>query len=121
MFKQIWHGETPTAGESPKEGELYKTVTTFGRTFELRYGYYEECDRQNPLCQPIPIYPDFRREPLYTAEGSPFVTVMQDVCEHVRGHTSVTADSTCDECAYFKQGEEWFGICTHPKNKRSNE
>ena len=27
-----------------QEGELYRVVTTFGKTFELRYGYYDERD-----------------------------------------------------------------------------
>ena len=32
-----------TAKESEhKEGDLYKIVTTFDKTFELRYGYYGE-------------------------------------------------------------------------------
>ena len=100
----------------PREGDVYKTVTTFGRTFELRYGFYDEIDRQSPLCEPDVIYPDFLREPLYTDEGAPFVTVMQDACRHYRGSAVRTPDSTCEECKYFRQGEEWFGICECPDN-----
>lgn len=106
---------------TPAEGELYRTVTTFGKTFELRYGYYEECDRQNPLCQPIPIYPDFLKEPHYTLDGKPFVTMMQDTCDSYKGDARRTDDTTCADCKYFKKGEEWFGVCKCPKNKRANE
>ena len=28
-----------------KEGDLYKVITIYGKTFELYYGYYEEKDR----------------------------------------------------------------------------
>ena len=97
---------------TPKEGDLYKVVTTFGKSFELRYGFYEERDRLSPLCEPAIIYPDFIREPLFTETGEPFVTMMQDACDHYKGDTKRPTDSTCAECKHFKQGEEWFGICT---------
>ena len=103
---------------TPKEGDLYKVVETFGKTFELRYGFYEERDRQSPLCEPAIIYPDFIRAPLFTEAGEPFVTMMQDACVHYRGSTKRTQDSTCAECKHFKQGEEWFGVCTCDKRKK---
>ena len=42
-----------------RDGDLYKTVTVHGKTFELRYGYYEEYERESLFSEPIPIYPDF--------------------------------------------------------------
>ena len=101
-----------------KEGDLYKTVTTFGRTFELKYGFYEERDRESPLCEPAIIYPNFVKNPIFTDDGEPFVTMMQDACEHYNGDTTRTSDTTCAECKCFMQGEEWFGICTNRKNKK---
>lgn len=98
-------------GSVHSDGELYRIVTTFGKTFELRYGYYDERDRQSPLCAPAVIYPDFLKEPLYTASGEPFVTMMQDVCSHYYGDGPPTPDTTCAECRHFARGEEWFGIC----------
>ena len=115
MLRRLLWNEVPT--EEHREGDFYKVVTVFGRTFELRYGYYDEVDRQNPLCEPVILYPDFLTEPVYTEEGTPFVTVMQDACEAYRGETRRTPDTTCAECKYFKQGEEWFGICTYEKNQ----
>ena len=104
---------------SPREGELYKVVVTFGKTFELRYGFYEERDRQSPLCAPAVIYPDFIRAPLFTENGEPFATMMQDACVHYKGSTKRTQDSTCAECKYFMQGEEWFGVCTCEKRREA--
>ena len=117
MFTSLF--EKVNIQEEPKhnEGELYRVVTTFGKTFELRYGYYGEKDRQNPLCKPVPIYPDFQREPIYTDEGKPFVTMMQDACKNYKGDSKRTSDTTCAECKYFERGEEWFGVCKCPYNR----
>ena len=113
-------GNGMTEREVHREGELYKSVELHGKRFVLYYGYYEECDRVNPLCDPIPIYPDFLKAPVYTDSGEPFVTAMQDVCEGYRGDAP-SPDTTCADCEYFKRGEDWFGICDFPKNKRTNE
>ena len=110
--------EFSMANSPPKEGELYKVVTTFGKTFELRYGYYDERDRQSPLCEPAVIYPDFIRDPQFTDSGEPFVTVTQDACTYYKGSAKRTSDSTCAECRYFLQGEDWFGICTRNERKK---
>ena len=92
-------------------------VTTFGKTFELRYGYYDDIDRNG---EPDIIYPDFTKTPVYAEKGEPFVTMMQDACERFKGEGKRTTDTTCSECRYFKRGEEWFGICTCPKNKQAD-
>ena len=47
-----------------QEGDLYEVLEVYGHTFELRYGYYEE--RERARGEPIPIYPDFKKHPLYT-------------------------------------------------------
>lgn len=122
MFSKVFESADPVRNSAPREGDLYKIVTTFGKTFELRYGFYEERDRQNPLCEPAVIYPDFTREPLYTDGGEPFVTMMQDACAYYKGENSQTPDTTCAECELFRRGEEWFGLCTCPENcKTKNE
>lgn len=104
--------------ERHAEGDLYKTVELRGRTFTLYYGYYEECDRQNPLCEPIVIYPDFPASPVYTDDGEPFATVMQDACNNYRGESKRTPNTTCAECKYFQRGEDWIGICRCPKKRK---
>lgn len=119
MFATIL--ETGNTRKEPeyKEGDLYKVVTTFGKTFVLRYGYYDESDRQSPLCGPAVIYPDFLKTPLYTENGEPFVTMMQDSCEHYKGETKRTPDSVCADCKHFHRGKEWFGICRCPHRQKT--
>ena len=112
MLNKLLQGSIHTEDRVPREGELYKTVTTFGRTFDLLYGYYDDLDRTRA---PDIIYPDFISSPVFTDGGEPFVTMMQDSCESYRGAHPRTEDSVCSECAYFRRGEEWFGICTCPE------
>ena len=121
MFTTLFEKENIPKDPEHKEGELYKVVTTFGKTFELRYGYYGDKDRLNSLCEPAVIYPDFKSEPFYTDDGEPFVTMMQDSCENYGGEFERTPDTTCAECKYFQRGEEWFGICKHRKHQKKNE
>lgn len=89
LTKILMHGvERPP---TPKEGDLYKEVTISGKTFRLLYGYYESIERESPFNDPIPIYPDFEKEPHYTAEGIPIVTAMQNVCSLYKGKAMKTA------------------------------
>ncbi len=102
---------------SPKEGDIYKDVNIFGQTFRLFYGYYEDFERSTDGNEPIPIYPDFINNPLYTAEGIPFATAMQNICEHYDGKKN---GDSCMECKHFKPCEELFGICKCDQRKLSN-
>ena len=97
-----------------KEGEVYKVVTVFGRTFELCYGYYEEYERQSRFNELVPIYPDFINNPVYTDDGIPIVTEMQPVCSEYDGDGKT---EVCFGCRYFNRGEELFGTCLNI-NKR---
>ena len=49
MFTEIFESDHIHKNTEHREGDLYGVVTTYGRSFELRYGYYGEKDRQNPL------------------------------------------------------------------------
>jgi hypothetical protein len=98
---------------TPKEGDLYKIIELRGSTFEIRYGFYEECDRYSRYAEPMEIYPNFRNEPQYTDDGMPFVTAFQDPCKDFKGPLS--ENSTCEECVHYRPGEELIGICTHPE------
>lgn len=111
MLGERFERDAPLNGNAHREGDVYKIVTTFGKTFELRYGYYDERDRISQICDPSIIYPDFIKEPLFTDDGEPFVTMMQDACKSYKGEARRTPDTTCAECKYFKRGEEWFGVC----------
>ena len=103
----------------PKEGELFKVIALHGRTFEIRYGFYEECDRLNRFAEPIEIYPDFLKHPQYTDEGIPFVTAIQTPCSHFTWKKD--ENSSCEECAYYQNGDELLGLCTCPLNRKETE
>ena len=104
-----------TAPPVPKEGELYKILTVSGHTFEIRYGYYEEFERQHN--EPMAIYPNFIRAPRYTKGGLPLVTAMQDICRYYRGDPQ---EDTCGECHYYRRGEDLIGLCTCPQRVRTS-
>lgn len=107
--------------QAPKEGALYKVITAYGRSFEIRYGYYEEIDRQNPYVEPMEMYPNFIENPLYTEDGVPFVTAMQAVCGHFKlGRGENDEDNTCFHCTYFEPCEELLGVC-RCKTRRKKE
>ena len=99
-----------------REGELYRVIALEGREFAVYYGYYEECDRQNPLCGPVPIYPDFRRTPVYSSEGYPFATDMQDPCRYFAGEEP---DIGCYGCRHYRRGADFIGLCHCEENRRN--
>ena len=109
LFEITKEPQPPT----PKEGDLFKVIEYMGQRFEIRYGYYEEKDRK---FESMPIYPNFIQNPLYTDDGSPFVTAMQRPCKHFKGKKD--ENSTCEECFYYQKCEELLGICTYSKNKK---
>lgn len=115
MLSTFFAQDTHMKTAPPKEGELYKILNIEGNTFRLYYGYYEEYERNNPAAEPMPIYPDFLKDPRYTDAGHAFVTKMQDACKHYKGCESESNE--CAECAYYKHGDELIGICTCPNNK----
>lgn len=118
MLRNILKQTTNLQQTIPAEGDLYKVLHIEGHSFPLYYGYYEECDRDNPVMEPMPIYPDFTKEPLFTARGNPFVTQMQDACLHYEGRIGSCCD--CADCRHFAHGEELIGICTCPAKQQAD-
>ena len=98
--------------KKPREGDIYKVVELYGRQFELKYGYYESFERESEFGEPIPIYPDFLKNPCQTDDGRRFVTQMQSLCEH---GTSSFKDGFCVDCKYFIEGDDLIGICGREK------
>lgn len=113
MLTKLLH---QTAGEQPREGELYKHLHIAGQTFLIYYGYYEESDRTGKYSDPIPIYPDFNKHPVYTSDGAPFVTLMQDTCSHYKPRR-YSAEPDCSICQHLERGEELIGVCRCPQRK----
>ena len=98
-----------------RDGDLYRVVELFGQRFELHYGYYEEYERHSG--EPVPIYPDFKKSPVYSENGHPFVTQMQELCAH--GESKFT-DGCCVDCKHYSHGDDLIGICTNEKNMKGN-
>lgn len=95
-----------------RDGDLYKIINLHGHRFELRYGYYEDFEREKG--EPVPIFPNFKDNPVYTSEGFPFVTQMQELCKH---GNSPFEEGCCVDCVHYSQGEDLIGICINEKNK----
>ncbi len=102
-----------------QEGDLYKILNIKGHTFKLYYGYYEECERENPAVEPMPIYPDFIKTPEFTENGQAFVTKMQDACKYYKGKPGQFNE--CAECEHYLHGDDLIGICTCLKNINKGE
>ena len=115
MFAKLLSPETDQKQSIPKEGDLFKVIRLYGKTFEIRYGYYEEQDRDYHYAEPMEIYPDFLKCPQYTEDGLPFVTAIQEPCPCFDGekHDNIT----CEECSHYLQGEELIGVCVCPANR----
>ena len=103
---------------SPQEGDLYREVTVGGRTFRLVYGYYAEYEREGKFNDPYPIYPDLIARPLFTEDGEPIVTAMQDVCAQ---YTGPAEGDSCGQCIHFHKCEELFGLCRCPRRQAETE
>lgn len=101
--------------QTPREGDLYRRITAFGKEFSLHYGYYDEIERHSKYNEPIPIYPDFLAEPQYTDCGMPFVTAMQDACPHYAGSER---EGFCQSCEHYAECEDLLGVCRSPRMKR---
>ena len=96
-----------------RDGDVYKTLIINGSIFEIRYGYYEEFERES--CDPVPIYPDFLRDPMYDKDGYPFATAMQDVCDRFEGGCG---ELGCWGCRHYRAMDDLVGICTNAFNKK---
>lgn len=101
--------------DAPKirEGDLYETLFVDGGTFEIYYGYYEEFERGD--LDPIPIYPDLGRMPLYGASGKRIVTHMQEPCSHFMATTD--SERCCGCCAHYPHNGQMINACQCPQTQ----
>ncbi len=107
---------------SKKEGELYQSLEIAGTTFHIYYGYYSESERSR--WGPAPIYPDFLREPQFSAQGEPYTRADQDICCHYRPKSSVSGENWCNDCQHFQLHADIIGLCraqARQQNLRQNE
>lgn len=97
------------------EGDLYKLIKIEDFVIEIKYGYYDEKDKYSKYNEPIPIFPNFVTNPIYTTEGYPLVTKMQNKCNH---YISDIKSDECFGCKYLKEVEDLIGICICSHNRR---
>ena len=117
MLTAHYNYDDQTRTPIPREGDLYKVINIGEIKFEIYYGYYDEADRQNPNIEPMEMYPNFIETPIYTREGFPFATAIQQPCEHFKGDAD--EDNTCYQCAHYKNCDELIGICYCKERQRS--
>ncbi|MBQ9733602.1 MAG: hypothetical protein IJV74_05140 [Clostridia bacterium] len=104
--------------KNARDGDLYRKITVFDKTFELYYGYYDERDKESRYREPIPIYPDFIKSPVYTSDGYRYATEMQDICSHFSGREG---EDSCFACRHFQKGEELIGLCRCESRMKGRE
>ena len=96
------------------EGDLYKVIKIDDVNIEIKYGYYSENDKYAKYNEPIPIYPDFEKNPLFNKDGFLVVTAMQNKCKYYKGPTN---SDVCHSCQHLMKVEELLGICICKNNK----
>ena len=103
----------------PAEGDLYKTLTVAGHSFRIHYGYYADEDRMHQ--EPMPIFPCLEQEPLYTEDGFPLVTCIQDACAHYAVHTDEPGNGWCCDCVFYSDAKDEIGICQCANNRNLSQ
>lgn len=100
----------------PKEGDLYMVIESHGHSFELKYGYYEETDRE--YGEPVVIYPDLKNSPIYTKDGFPLVTAVQIPCKYYTVAEGHAPEDCCSDCIYYKDSKKEIDICLCEKKRK---
>ncbi len=91
-----------------REGDIYEVLSVDGRTFEIRYGYYEDFERDGST--PIPIYPDLEKSPVYGESGRYIVTFMQEPCVHYEPRVE-HAEPYCGCCKHYPNNKQMINAC----------
>lgn len=99
----------------PREGELYKTISVGGHTFEVRYGYYCESERES--VDPLPLFPDFAASPVFTESGQPLVSVVQPPCEHYCPKNEMHREDWCGDCRHYSDNTAEIALCNCQHNQ----
>ncbi len=106
-----------TLSTHPNEGDLYKTYQVENHIFHIHYGYYAENERGR--VEPLPIFPDLKKTPLFTASGAPVITSLQKPCGEYSPKDLHRKEDWCGDCIHYSGGKEELGICKNPDRIRS--
>ncbi len=93
----------------PREGELYKVIDIENITFKIIYGYYEESERDK--VEPLPVFPDLKDKPIYTARGYPVVTAIQEPCEYYTPLNKERSEQWCGDCIHYLSSSDEISVC----------
>lgn len=91
-----------------REGDIYEVLSVDGRTFEIRYGYYEDFERDGSA--PIPIYPDLEKSPVYGESSKYIVTFMQEPCVYYEPRVE-NAEPYCGCCKHYPNNKQMINAC----------
>ena len=100
----------------PKEGDLYKIYVVDDHTFEIRYGFYEENERGR--VEPLPVFPDLVKDPVYTHSGFPVAALIQPACEYYKPRRENFPEYSCGDCISYDSGKAEMGRCVCPMRRR---
>ncbi len=103
-----------------REGDLYKIVVVEGQSFEIRYGYNADYERENDG-EPVPILPDLEKEPHYAQSGKRIVTFVQSPCSHFKMRCGDNDNDCCGDCSYYEDSKEMIAICEWEKVMKTKE
>ena len=96
-----------------REGDIYEVLSVDGGTFEIRYGYYEDFERDGS--EPIPIYPDLEKSPVYGVSSKLIVTFMQNPCVHYEPRVE-DAEAYCGCCRHYPNNKQMINACKCKEN-----
>lgn len=91
-----------------REGDIYEVLSVDGRTFEIRYGYYEDFERDGSA--PIPFYPDLEKSPVYGESSKYIVTFMQEPCIYYEPRVE-NAEPYCGCCKHYPNNKQMINAC----------
>ena len=94
---------------SSREGDLYRMIKIEKFTFEILYGYYEDSERDK--VEPLPVFPDLAKNPIYTADSRPIVTAVQQPCEYYISVNGKSSEEWCGDCIYYLNADNEISIC----------
>ena len=90
------------------EGDVYEVLSVDGGSFEIRYGYYEDFERD--LSAPVPIYPDLEKTLIYGVSNKRIVTFMQEPCSYYEPRIE-DAETYCGCCKYYPSNKQMINAC----------
>ncbi len=90
-----------------------KEYNVEGATLTIPLRYDKKSDRY------MEVYPDFIKDPVYTAEGYPIMLTLEDACPLAKQKDENQPLVDCGSCRFYRQVENaLIGVCGHEKKRR---